>query len=212
MAIARAVGRPCVVVDPEHAEKLHAREPGDLGIDWPRRASQSGGRRQQPNGPHERCFKESDRSVVPVNQPNKAEPSAAEVGEGRERTKENTAQSHTPSTQRETGVSQGLRGVRQAARERKRERFTALLHHVTADLLRESYYGLKRQAAPGVDGVRWREYETGLEGRIIDLHNRVHRGAYRAFAHLASLGFGAGLREALVRVEAEARDRAKGHC
>ncbi len=55
MAIARAVGRPRVVVDPEHAEKLHAREPGDLGIDWPLRAAQSGGRRQQPNGPHERC-------------------------------------------------------------------------------------------------------------------------------------------------------------
>ena len=48
-------GQPCVVVDPEHAEKLHAREPGDLGIDWPRRAAQSGGRRQKPNGPHARC-------------------------------------------------------------------------------------------------------------------------------------------------------------
>ena len=123
---------------------------------------------------------ESDRSVVPVSQPNKAEPSAAEAGEGREWTKENTLPSYTLSTQREVGVSQGLRGVRQAARERTRERFTALVHHVTADLLRESYYGLKRQAAPGVDGVTWREYETGLKDRIIDLHNRVHRGAYRA--------------------------------
>jgi retron-type reverse transcriptase len=123
---------------------------------------------------------ESDRSVVPVCQPNKAEPSAAEAGEGRGRTKENTAQSHTLSTQREVGVSQGLRGVRQAARERKQERFTALLHHLSIDLLRESFYALKRQAAPGVDGVTWREYETGLEDRIIDLHNRVHRGAYRA--------------------------------
>jgi len=123
---------------------------------------------------------ESDRSVVPVSQPNKAEQSAAEVGEGRGRTKENTSQSHTLSTQREAGVSQGLRGVRQAARERKRERFTALLHHLNVDLLRESFYALKRQAAPGVDGVTWCEYEAGLEGRLIDLHNRVHRGAYRA--------------------------------
>jgi len=73
-----------------------------------------------------------------------------------------------------------LRGVRKVARERKQERFTALLHHLTVDLLRESFYVLKRQAAPGVDGVRWKEYETGLEGRLQDLHNRVHRGTYRA--------------------------------
>lgn len=123
---------------------------------------------------------ESDRSVVPVSQPNKADPSAAEAGEGRGRTEENAAQSHTLSTQRELGVSQGLRGVRKAARERKQERFTALLHHLSVDLLRESFYALKRQAAPGVDGVRWREYEIGLEGRISDLHGRVQRGAYRA--------------------------------
>ena len=123
---------------------------------------------------------ESDCSIVPMSQPNKAEQSAAEVGEGRGRTKENTSQSHTLSTQGEAGVSQGLQGVRQAARERKRERFTALLHHVNVDLLRESFYALKRQAAPGVDGVTWCEYETGLEDRLIDLHSRVHRGAYRA--------------------------------
>jgi retron-type reverse transcriptase len=77
-------------------------------------------------------------------------------------------------------VSQGLSGVRQAARERKQERFTALLHHLTVGLLRDSFYALKRQAAPGVDGVTWKEYETGLEGRIADLHSRVHRGAYQA--------------------------------
>jgi RNA-directed DNA polymerase len=123
---------------------------------------------------------ESDRSVVPVNQPNKVEQSAAEVGEGRERIKENTSPSHTLSTQGEIGVSQGRRGVREAAREWKRERFTALLHHLTVGLLRESFYALKRQAAPGVDGVKWREYETGLEDRLTDLHSRVHRGAYRA--------------------------------
>src|SRR3954447_16929830 len=123
---------------------------------------------------------ESDRFVIPMNQPNKGEQSAAEAGEGRRRTKENAGQSHTLSTQREVGVSQGLPGVRQAARERKRERFTALLHHVTIDLLRESFYALKRQAAPGVDGVRWQEYESGLEDRLTDLHGRVRRGAYRA--------------------------------
>lgn len=125
---------------------------------------------------------ESDRSVIPVNQPNKAELLAAEVEEGRERAKENTSRPHTSSTQSEIGVSQGLRGVREVARKRKQERFTALLHHLNVNLLRESFYALKRQAAPGVDGVTWREYETGLEGRLTDLHSRVHRGAYRAQA------------------------------
>jgi RNA-directed DNA polymerase len=65
-------------------------------------------------------------------------------------------------------------------RERKQERFTALLHHLTVGLLSDSFYALKRQAAPGVDGVTWKEYEAGLEGRIADLHSRVHRGAYQA--------------------------------
>ena len=55
-----------------------------------------------------------------------------------------------------------------------------MLHHLTVDLLRESFYSLKRKAAPGVDGVTWQEYETGLEDRLVDLHSQVHRGAYRA--------------------------------
>jgi group II intron reverse transcriptase/maturase len=59
-------------------------------------------------------------------------------------------------------------------------KFTALLHHLTVDLLRDSFYSLKRKAAPGVDGVTWQEYETGVEDRLVDLHDRVHRGAYRA--------------------------------
>ena len=83
-------------------------------------------------------------------------------------------------TQSGKSMSQGLDGVRQAARARKQERFTALLHHLNVGLLRESFYALKRKASPGVDGVTWQEYETGLEDRLIDLHNRVHRGAYRA--------------------------------
>jgi len=59
-------------------------------------------------------------------------------------------------------------------------KFTALLHHLTVERLEESFYALKREAAPGVDGTRWKEYETGLKDRLIDLHSRVHRGAYRA--------------------------------
>ena len=125
-------------------------------------------------------LEKSDCAVVPVNQPNKEGQSSAEAGEGRAQTKENIVQSHMRPTQSGKRMSQGLRGVRQAARERKQERFTALLHHLNVALLRESFYVLKRQASPGVDGMRWQEYETGLEDRLNDLHSRVHRGAYRA--------------------------------
>jgi group II intron reverse transcriptase/maturase len=122
----------------------------------------------------------SDRAVLPMNQPNKEGQPSAEVEEERARTKENIAQSNTSPTQSGERVSQGLRGVREAAKERKQERFTALLHHLTVGLLRDSFFALKRQAAPGVDGVTWQEYETGLEDRLMDLHSRVHRGAYQA--------------------------------
>ncbi len=123
---------------------------------------------------------ESDCAVLPVNQPNNEERFSAEVGEERVQTKGNIARSNTNPTQSGKRVSQGLSGVRQVAKERKQERFTALLHHLTVGLLRDSFFALKRQAAPGVDGVTWQEYETGLEDRLIDLHSRVHRGAYRA--------------------------------
>ncbi len=123
---------------------------------------------------------ESDHATVPMNQPNKEGQPSAEVGEGRAWAKENIAQSSTSPTQSGERVSQGLRGVREVAKQRKQERFTALLHHLTADLLRDSFYALKRRAAPGVDGMTWREYETGLEERLADLHSRVQRGAYRA--------------------------------
>jgi RNA-directed DNA polymerase len=126
------------------------------------------------------ALEESDCAVVPMNRPNKEEQSSAEAGEGRARTKENVAQSNTSPTQSGERVSQGLHGVRQVARARKQERFTALLHHLSVDLLRDSFYALKRQAAPGVDGVTWQEYESGLKDRLTDLHGRVHRGAYRA--------------------------------
>ena len=126
------------------------------------------------------AVEESDRGEVPMNQPNKGAQASAEVVEGRARTKENTSQSHTSPAQDGQGVSQGLAGVRKAAKERRQERFTSLLHHLTTDLLRQSYYALKRNAAPGVDGVRWQEYEEGLQDRLIDLKDRIHRGAYRA--------------------------------
>jgi RNA-directed DNA polymerase len=125
-------------------------------------------------------LKESDCAVVPVNQPNKEERSSAEDGEGRAQTKENIARSNTSPTQSGERVSQGLSGVRQMATQRRQERFTALLHHLNVSLLRDSFFLLKRQAAPGVDGVTWKEYESGLDEQLAELHSRVQRGAYRA--------------------------------
>jgi len=123
---------------------------------------------------------ESHSGIVPMNYSNNDKTSSAESREGRPLIKENAGQPSTHSTQSGERVSQGLAGVRKAARENKEMRFTALLHHLTIDLLRESFYSLKRKAAPGVDGVTWQEYETGVEDRLNDLHGRVHRGAYRA--------------------------------
>ena len=133
---------------------------------------------------------ESDGSIVPENLSNKGEgrwldpchPEAqpAERGEGREPIKGNAHQTAATRTQSRTIASNGLVGVRRRARSDKRARFTALLHHVTVDLLRDSFLALKRQAAPGVDGITWEQYEVDLESRLRDLHGRVHRGAYRA--------------------------------
>ena len=122
----------------------------------------------------------SDSSIVAGKPANKAEIAAAELVERREGTEGNTPRQSMPRTQGRTGMSQALARVRQTARERKAERFTALLHHVTVDLLRWSYHRLARQAAPGVDGVTWRAYGEDLERNLADLHERVHRGAYRA--------------------------------
>jgi group II intron reverse transcriptase/maturase len=124
---------------------------------------------------------ESECGIVPMRHSNQERTASAENAEGRPLIKENSPPPHTPPTQSGARVSQGLAGVRKAAKERKEMRFTALLHHLTVDLLRESFYALKRKAAPGVDGLRWQEYETGLEGRLTDLHGRVHRGAFRAW-------------------------------
>ena len=88
-------------------------------------------------------------------------------------TKENIVESNTQPTQSGVRVSQGLHGVRERARKNKQERFTALLHHVTPATLRDSFYALKRKAAPGVDGVTWKEYATGLEDRLARNSHRL---------------------------------------
>jgi RNA-directed DNA polymerase len=127
-------------------------------------------------------LEESDCAIVPMKLTHREDKTSAEPAEGRAQTKENDAQPHMRPTQSGVRVSQGLGGVRQKARAGKQERFTALLHHLTIDLLRESYYALQRSASPGVDGVSWQQYEQDLEARLIELHGRMHRGAYRAQA------------------------------
>ena len=121
----------------------------------------------------------SDSAIVAKKLPNKAGQPAAEAVEPRAGTKGNTAQQSTRRTQIRESVSQALERVRKAARQRKKEKFTALLHHISAEILEVAFYALKRRAAPGVDGMTWQEYEADLECRLIDLHGRIHRGAYR---------------------------------
>src|ERR1700686_1954202 len=123
---------------------------------------------------------ESDSVIVAMKPTNKAEQSVAEPVEPRTGTKGNADQQSTRRAQDRVSVSQALERVRQAARQRKKERFTALLHHVDLAMLRTAFYAIKRDAAPGVDGVTWQDYEADLDRRIEDLSDRVHRGAYRA--------------------------------
>src|SRR5271167_1516513 len=121
----------------------------------------------------------SDLAIVAAKPPNKAGSPVAEVVERRAGTKGSADQQSTLRTQIRVRVTQALDRVRQAARQRKKERFTALLHHINVDTLRLAFYALKRKAAPGVDGVMWEDYEADLEPRLEDLHGRVHRGVYR---------------------------------
>ena len=123
---------------------------------------------------------ESYCDVLPTKQPNKSDSSPAEVVEGRLQAKENTRQPNLGRTPSRESRPSGLERVREAARKEGKLKFTALLHHVSIDLLRGSYNSLKKQAAPGVDGMTWEDYGQGLEVRLADLHGRIHRGAYRA--------------------------------
>jgi len=121
----------------------------------------------------------SDSGIVAAKPTNKTGRPAAELVEPRPGTKGNADQQNTHRTQGRARVTQALDRVRQAARLRKKEQFTTLLHHINVDTLRTAFYALKRKAAAGVDGVTWQDYEVELEPRLEDLHARVHRGAYR---------------------------------
>jgi RNA-directed DNA polymerase len=123
---------------------------------------------------------ESYSGIVPRKQPNESQGGPQEAVEERPLTKENMGEPNSCRTLDRESESSGLDRVRQAAKQDKELRFTALLHHVNIDLLRRSYYSLKRRAAAGVDGTTWEEYGLTLEERLADLHGRIHRGAYRA--------------------------------
>jgi RNA-directed DNA polymerase len=123
---------------------------------------------------------QSDSLVVLRKSPNKAEEPAAEGMEGSGLAKGNSLDSHDGRTQRRTKPPDGLERVRQAAKRDRKQRFTALLHHVyDVDRLRAAYFALKRDAAAGVDGETWRHYGEALETNLQDLTARVKRGAFR---------------------------------
>ena len=122
----------------------------------------------------------SDSAIVAGKPTNKAEQSAAEPVEPRAEAKGNVSQQSTCRAQDRENVSQALERIRQAARQRKKEKFTALFHHLTIDLLEDAFDELKEGAAAGVDGLTWKEYNANLARNLEVLHSQLHRGAYRA--------------------------------
>jgi retron-type reverse transcriptase len=140
------------------------------------------GRLGKANGRTPRMHVEgkSDGAVVPVKQQNNFEGSDAEAAEGRAPIRGNTVRQNASRTQSRIDAHSALERVRKAARADKKRRFTALLHHVSVDRLREAYLTSKKHAAAGVDGVTWQQYGERLEDNLRELHARVHRGVYRA--------------------------------
>ncbi len=139
------------------------------------RAGKVDDRNPAMNGPGK-----SDNPIVPAKPSNKAGRPAAEAVEGRGSTKENAGQQNTRRTQGRESVPSALERIREAAKRNKGQRFNALFHHVTKDRLKQAFLKIKRDAAPGTDGVTWEQYEADLERNIEDLHARLRRGAYRA--------------------------------
>ena len=133
----------------------------------------SGGRRPAPAG-------RASSDPTPMKAANKGAKAPAELPEGRASTKGNSQDQNTYRTQGRVSVSQAVERIRQAATRKPQEKLTALLHHITTDALRCAFYDLKKTASAGVDGLVWTGYEDGLEERLLDLHGRVHSGAYRA--------------------------------
>src|SRR5450631_3254556 len=124
--------------------------------------------------------KKSDSSIVPAKPANKVERSTAELVEGDDGTKRNAELQSTVRTQSRGAVSQAQARIRGAVTGNEKEKLTALLHHVSIGVLRWAFFNIKKQAAPGVDGLTWVDYAADLDRNLTDLHERVHRAAYRA--------------------------------
>src|SRR5215467_11835031 len=122
----------------------------------------------------------SDPNIGAVKPANKAAPTAAELVERRTGAEGSASQQSAHRAQDRESVLQALERIRNAARRRKEEKFTSLAHHISIAMLRMAFFELKRDAAPGVDGLTWKAYEADLDRNLTDLHSRVHRGAYRA--------------------------------
>ena len=122
----------------------------------------------------------SNSAIVAEKSTNKAGQPAAEPMEPRAEAKGNADQQRTRRAQDRESVSQALDRIRQVAKTRKKEKFTTLFHHLNVPMLRTAFLALRREAAPGVDGLTWQDYEADLDRRIEALHARVQRGAYRA--------------------------------
>ena len=169
---------PRAVGDPMHVETSFVRNLGGLirvRQGMPDRLMKAKGRTMSMH-----ADEESDEVVLPVKRSDNEGLSSAETVEGRASPKGNGGQTAAARTLRRDTASNGLAAVRRAARQSKTVRFTALLHHITTDLLKQSYLALTRDAAPGTDGVTWQAYGENLEEKLKDLHERVHRGSYRA--------------------------------
>src|SRR5216684_5633908 len=112
----------------------------------------------------------SDPAIVAMKPANRAGRPAAEQGEPRAGAEGNASQQSTRRAQSRESVSQALERIRRVANERKKEKFTALFHHISIDLLDEAFFELKEDAAPGIDGLTWTDYEQNLERNLEELH------------------------------------------
>src|SRR6516162_2476472 len=130
------------------------------------------------------AMEKSDLPEVARKRANKAASAAAEPVERRGGAKENADLQSTVRTQSREAVSQAQARIREAVTRNRQDELTALLHHINIDVLRTSFFGLKKTAAPGVDEMTWTEYAEHLEANLLDLHARVHTGAYRALPSL----------------------------
>jgi len=122
----------------------------------------------------------SDLLIVPVKPANKAARAVAELGEGSSGVGGNARMQRRVRTQSREALSQAQLRIREGVNRNRKEKLTALLHHVTVDVLRASFFALSKDAAPGIDGVTWAAYAEGVDDKLVDLHRRVQSGTYRA--------------------------------